>query len=41
MVEDIDIAENIFGLDVSTLKGRITIKRPNVFMDDLLKYQEN
>ena len=41
MVEDIGIAENIFGPDVSTLKGRITIKRPKVFIDVLFIYQEN
>ena len=37
MVGDIEIAENIFGPDVSTLKGRITIKRPKVFMDDFIE----
>ena len=37
MVEDIDIVENIFGPNVSTLKVRITIKRPNVFMDDFIE----
>ena len=37
MVEDIGIVENISGPDVSSLKGRITIKRPNVFMDDYIE----
>ena len=37
MVGDIEIAENIFGPDVSTLKGRKRIKRPKVFMDDFIE----
>ena len=39
-VEDIDIAEKIFGPYVSTLKGIKMIQRPKVAVDDLLKYQE-
>ena len=36
-VEDIEIAENIFGPDVSTLKGRTTIQRPIVDVDDFIE----
>ena len=32
-VGDIDISENIFGPDLSTLKGRIMIQRPKVVVD--------
>ena len=36
-VEDIEIAENIFGPDVSTLKGRTTIQRPIVDVDNFIE----
>ena len=36
-VEDIEITEKILGPDVSTLKGRTTIKRPKVVVDDFIK----
>ena len=37
MVEDIEIAENIFGPDVSTLKGRKTIQRQKVVVDGFIE----
>ena len=36
MVEDIDIAEKIFGNDVSTLKGITTRQRTKVVVDDFM-----
>ena len=35
-VEDIEIAEKIFGADVSTLKGITTIQRPKVVVGDFI-----
>ena len=34
VIEDIEIAEKIFGPDVSNLKGRIKRQRPKVVVDD-------
>ena len=36
-VEDTEIAEKVFGTDVSTLKVRTTIKRPKVAVDDFIE----
>ena len=36
-VEYIEIAEKIFGPDVSTLKVRTTRKRPKVVVDDFIE----
>ena len=36
-VEDIDIAENIFGPDMTTLKGRTTRQRKKVVVDDFIE----
>ena len=36
-VEYIEIEEKIFGPDVSTLKGRTTIQRKKVVVDDFIK----
>ena len=35
-VEDIKIADKIFGSDVSSLKGITTIQRPKVVVDDFI-----
>ena len=35
MVEDIGIADNIFGPDVLTLKGTKTRQRPRVVLNDI------
>ena len=37
MVEDIEIAENIFGPDVSTLKWKTTRQRPKAVVDDFIE----
>ena len=38
-VKDIDIAEKIFGPDVSTLKGWVIRQTPKIIVDILFKYQ--
>ena len=37
MVEDIEIAENIFGPDVYTWEGRTTRQSPKVVVDDFIE----
>ena len=39
-IEDINIAEKIFGKDVSTLKGKTTRKKPNVVINDYIEVPE-
>ena len=39
IVYDIDIAENIFGPDMSTLRAITEIQRSKVVVEILLKYQ--
>ena len=36
-VEDIEIAEKVFGPDMSTLKGRTTRQRPKVIVDNFIE----
>ena len=39
-IEDINIAENIFGKDVSTLKGNTTRRKSNIVINDYLEVPE-
>ena len=39
-IEDINIAENIFGKHVSTFKGKITRRKPNIVINDYVEVPE-
>ena len=39
-IEDINIAKNIFGKDVSTLKGKTTRRKPNIVVNDYVEVPE-